>query len=315
MNATDPSLKERRHHGSQSFPCGLYRRVLGDPLTDMQYHWHDEIEMIYFSEGRATLRVNTDIYTLDGESIFFVNPGELHKIIWHTPCQESAVLVNLSLLNLEYLGISFQLTHSIATGSNLLPRMISSTCGRFQEIKKEYQDIVDLFQRFGYVNQSTSQIITDDPNAQFIIQGCLIKILGYLSEVKLLSSDSSAIHNYGDCIVKELLTYIWKNYPNHIGIPELAKIANMNESYFCRFFKKYVGKTAISYLNEYRIHQAALLLEKTDMSVTTICLECGFNNVGNFFNQFKRIHGMTPMQYRKTCCSELSRKKGNPFSV
>ena len=73
----------------------------------------------------------------------------------------------------------------------------------------------------------------------------------------------------------------------------------MNEQYFCRFFKKALGKSPISYLNEYRIKQAMLLLQTTDMPVMDICLDCGFNNLGNFLREFKKNTGLTPLQYRK----------------
>ena len=62
----------------------------------------------------------------------------------------------------------------------------------------------------------------------------------------------------------------------------------MNEQYFCRFFKKALGKSPISYLNEYRIKQAMLLLQTTDMPVMDICLDCGFNNLGNFLRELRR---------------------------
>ena len=48
MQCEDITLKERRVHGTELFPCGLYQRKEDDPLTAMQYHWHDEIEIIYF---------------------------------------------------------------------------------------------------------------------------------------------------------------------------------------------------------------------------------------------------------------------------
>ena len=42
-----------------------------------------------------------------------------------------------------------------------------------------------------------------------------------------------------------------------------------------------------------------LLLQTTDMPVMDICLDCGFNNLGNFLREFKKNTGLTPLQYRK----------------
>ena len=101
-----------------------------------------------------------------------------------------------------------------------------------------------------------------------------------------------------------MVEHIWKYYTKRLYVSDLAKIANMNEQYFCRFFKKYLGKTPMAYINTYRLQQAALLLETTDIPITTLCLECGFNNLGHFFDKFKSLYGITPLQFRKGCTTK-----------
>ncbi len=64
----------------------------------------------------------------------------------------------------------------------------------------------------------------------------------------------------------------------------------MNEQYFCRLFKKAIGYSPIEYVNEYRIKQAKRLLEETSLQVTEVCLECGFNNLGNFLQEFPETY-------------------------
>lgn len=73
----------------------------------------------------------------------------------------------------------------------------------------------------------------------------------------------------------------------------------MNEQYFCRFFKKSLGKTPVSYINDFRIRHAATLLRTTELPVTEVCLESGFNNLGHFMKEFKKATQLTPLQFRK----------------
>ena len=49
---------------------------------------------------------------------------------------------------------------------------------------------------------------------------------------------------------------------------------------FCRYFKKATGKTFTKLVNEYeyRVVHATKLLSESNMSITDICYECGFNN-------------------------------------
>lgn len=96
-----------------------------------------------------------------------------------------------------------------------------------------------------------------------------------------------------------LLTFI-SHYGEKFYVHTLAQNAGLNEQYFCRFFKKYIGKTPVAYINEYRIGRAIILLQDTQRPVMDICLDCGFHNLGNFLKEFQKKNRKTPLQYRKS---------------
>ena len=56
--------------------------------------------------------------------------------------------------------------------------------------------------------------------------------------------------------------------------------------------------TCIEYLNQYRLNMAARQLTATDLPVTTIALESGFNNISYFNRVFKKYFGITPREFR-----------------
>ena len=66
---------------------------------------------------------------------------------------------------------------------------------------------------------------------------------------------------------KKLLRYIQDNYDSKIRLSDLAAILNMNPQYFCRFFKTHFHTTPISYINQYRVTQAADLLTGSSLSI------------------------------------------------
>lgn len=68
---------------------------------------------------------------------------------------------------------------------------------------------------------------------------------------------------------------------------------------FLPLFKKAIGRSPIEYVNEYRVKQSLRLLEETDLPITEVCLESGYNNLGNFLREFRKYTGTTPLQYRK----------------
>ncbi|MEG2773771.1 MAG: AraC family transcriptional regulator, partial [Acetivibrio sp.] len=101
-------------------------------------------------------------------------------------------------------------------------------------------------------------------------------------------------------VLKKVISFIEQKYQEKIYVNQLAKLANMNEQYFCRFFKKSIGKTPIEYVNEYRIKKAKHLLKDTELSVMEVCMETGFNNLGNFMREFRKYNQTTPLQYRNS---------------
>lgn len=106
--------------------------------------------------------------------------------------------------------------------------------------------------------------------------------------------------------IKTVLSYITDHYHEKLYVQDLASQVNMNEQYFCRFFKRSIGKTPIDYINDYRLNKVIRLLETGDAQITEICLECGFNNMGDFQRLFKCKTGITPLQYRKLYLSKKS---------
>ena len=90
-----------------------------------------------------------------------------------------------------------------------------------------------------------------------------------------------------------------KNFRNEITLNQVSAVANMAPTAFCRYFKSATNKTVIQFINELRVGYAHRLLMGTIKNVDQVCYESGFNNVSNFYQQFKKITGKSPFRYRK----------------
>ena len=98
--------------------------------------------------------------------------------------------------------------------------------------------------------------------------------------------------------LKIIFNYIRDNFMDQIALDDIAAIVYMTPQSFCRIFKKSTNKTFTNFLNEYRINHATKLLSETDQDIKSICFKSGFNNLSNFFRNFKRITNHTPNSYR-----------------
>ncbi|MEO0471108.1 MAG: AraC family transcriptional regulator [Bacteroidota bacterium] len=99
--------------------------------------------------------------------------------------------------------------------------------------------------------------------------------------------------------IQKVCLHIHQHFRRKISLAELADLAHMNASAFCRFFKKIIGKTPIEYINELRINTASHELLISDQPINQIALQQGFASLSQFNKLFRQYNQQTPSQYRK----------------
>lgn len=99
--------------------------------------------------------------------------------------------------------------------------------------------------------------------------------------------------------INRVYAYVIANYTHEVHLDEVAHLANMTETAFCRYFKKVTQKTFVELVTEFRIKHACQLLRSTSKPMIEICFESGFGNLSHFNKQFKQWMKMPPLQYRK----------------
>lgn len=97
--------------------------------------------------------------------------------------------------------------------------------------------------------------------------------------------------------LNDIFRFTMQEYSRPIRLDEVAAIANMSPSAFCRYFKQHTRKTYLDFLNEYRIGQACRLLIETEKPISQVCYESGFNNLSNFNRKFKKLKRKTPREF------------------
>lgn len=128
--------------------------------------------------------------------------------------------------------------------------------------------------------------------------------------MELIIKTADSLHNgYGEIgtlklnqlekRLQEINVYTCCNYAHQINIDEIARHVGMNRSAFCTFFKKQTGKTYVSFLNEYRLKVAYNMLTNTDSNISTICWQCGFNDLAYFDKLFKKAFDISPTEIKR----------------
>ena len=98
--------------------------------------------------------------------------------------------------------------------------------------------------------------------------------------------------------IEEVLSYINEHIDQPLTLDSLAQRVSLSPFYFSRVFRKETGYTLREYMINTRINAARFYLRTTELSLKEISYRCGYGSDSTFCTTFKRITGMTPLEYR-----------------
>ena len=96
-----------------------------------------------------------------------------------------------------------------------------------------------------------------------------------------------------------VVEHITSHQHRPISVEEMASVCNLSPPAFCRWFKQIFKCSFVAYMTERRIENACRLLETSDMSVSRIGDQVGFESYSNFNRAFTKIKNIPPREYRR----------------
>ncbi|MEO6000651.1 MAG: AraC family transcriptional regulator [Chitinophagaceae bacterium] len=144
------------------------------------------------------------------------------------------------------------------------------------------------------------QLRNADGLQSFIILFQILYAIARSNDYCCLSSPGYT-NTYDEHNIKKIHTiykYVMENFTRRILLNDIAAIAFMTPSAFCKYFKSKTNKTFTYFVNEIRIGHACQLIINKNMDISSICFECGFNNFTSFNKNFKQFTKITPSEYR-----------------
>jgi len=125
----------------------------------------------------------------------------------------------------------------------------------------------------------------------------LMQLIGYLS--RCYSSLEEDIRRPVSQI-SEVLGYMERHFAEPLTVADLTRVAHMSQTTLMRTFNRIMGRSPIDHLLRLRISKARSLLRRTDVPVTEIAFQVGFNDSNYFSRQFRRLSGSSPRDYRNS---------------
>lgn len=98
--------------------------------------------------------------------------------------------------------------------------------------------------------------------------------------------------------------YIDNHFKENINLDMLSELVHVNKYYMVHSFTKEYGISPINYLISRRIEESKYLLSDTDHSLSQISHMLGFSSPSYFSQSFRRLEGMSPMEFRRSSRSK-----------
>lgn len=157
-------------------------------------------------------------------------------------------------------------------------------------------NIVSLKGTAGFIKEIFNSVrsITDTAEAELSLR--VYGLLTQLSSPLTLKESKNSVHEDSIQKIKE---YISLHLSEKITVQALADRMNMSSTHFSRVFRQYTGFSPYDYVLSVRLNKAKELLLKTDLTVTDIAYETGFNSEANFVYFFTCSENISPGKFRK----------------
>lgn len=267
------------------YPLYVRRTLLSKyPDYAADSHWHDDIELILILSGKMLYNVNGETVMLNTGEGILVNSRQLHYGFSNekSECDFICILFHPMLLctakSFESKYIEPML-HSNAAYVRLSPA-VEWQCKILNCIKEIY-DCKNTFE------------------APLRSQGCICSLWSYF--IANTEKKANQKHSLDTRLstLKAMIDYIHRHYFEKITLHDIAKSGNVSQRTCGNIFTRYLHKTPMAFLIDYRLRKATELLRETDKTILEISLAVGFSGASFFSETFKKNFALSPTEYRK----------------
>lgn len=278
------SVMQDAYRAAPDADCNVV--LVRQPRLEIPEHTHTFFEIFYILTGTSAQSVNGNPETFREGDFCILPPSARHQ---QTSFPEG-VAIKIMIRPSAFTDICT----GLLKGQDMLSHFLLDSI--YNENSEQYlvfrtgQDegirgqVLDMFQ----------EMFSTDSYTDRIVAGMLMTLLTKLSRNWPAAVESAPVRN----VDHEILTYLQENYST-ITLEELARHLHYTVPYCSRYVKKLFGCTFSQLLNQIRFQKAHLFLKNSSLTVNQISKMLGYENPENFMRAFKKIHKMTPSQYRE----------------
>ena len=233
-------------------------------------HLHNALEIVVLDKGTLEVGVGKELYHMEQGDIAIIFPDLIHHYQVFSEGDNMAY----------YIHISPTLCPAFADRmNNLCPDkpVIYGT-----QITTEIRNAIN-----GILALDCEEALMAQSYAQIILAKCI-------PMCEMISKDSVG----RDDLVYQTVAYIAAHYREEINLTDMASDLGVSKYVLSRIFSRVFHRNFNQYINDARLNYAVAYLENSNLSITEICMNSGFDSQRTFNRVFKEKYKMSPREYR-----------------
>ena len=254
------------------------------------WHYHPELELHYVIKGQGMRFIGDSIANFEETELVLLGENLPHT--WRSKeeigneKEDNTAAIVIQFLP-DFLGRQF-----ISIPEALPIRLLFDKAKKGLAISGKTKTIV---------HEMMMKVIEENGMSRILTLISILNTLAQSSDLNYIATSTNFYKsNEAESVrLNRIYSYTMANFTEPLTLEDMAKIANLSVTSFCRYFKTMTNKSFHEFLTEIRISHACRLLVEDNLSINAICYECGFGNVSNFYRYFGRIKKITPADYKK----------------
>ncbi len=257
-----------------------------EPCSMPLYHFHDSYEIFYLLSGTRNYFINDRTYKVEKGDLVLINKGHLHKTTYGGSLMHERILIIFDeayIQGISSLGADIDLLQAFHQNANLI------------RLQKAEQATVERY-LFNIIKETKGK----DSGHETYVRLAMGELLIFITRKATHTHSTSGVNgNHMHGKISEIILYLNTHYMKKITLESISEDFYISPYHLSRTFKKATGFTFTEYLNSLRIREAQRLLKESFSNVSKIAEKVGYESQTHFGRVFKRITGLSPLQYRK----------------
>lgn len=268
---------------NHTFPGRDYNVFIHTQERKVALHSHDFYEIFITAKGGVSHIVNNTKQELPAGSLVFIRPLDTHTILMDDKNDFMYINLNFSketaALLFEYLGDDN--LSDILLSSKLPPMRVLGNDDKIRVLEKLKQIVVTE---------------NEDKKAQrLIMRSTLADIL-----VRYFTANTEKDAEKIPFWLETACEKMKKQSNFNKGMTRMVELSGKSVEHLCRSMAKFKGTTPAKFINDVRLSYVASMLINSDLPVTDLWIESGFQSAAYFYKIFNEKFGVTPKKYRET---------------